>query len=405
MRKINCLKRIFVLLIVASLALPSLTFWIKDSGEGGEFSKLRPQEPNSFAVAAINIKETPLLKGFEMGIYQKMFPVWFSDYFISGFFKRLKSSMFYLANFKRFFLPSVIRLNSYKNRIIEVARHNQYKLTIDEHKAAYGSGDEGLEQISQMAEKLKYVQLEINKRGKSFLLISGYSGWREVYGGKISPYYRFFDNYYQDESDKTREVFNDFLNKAGINYFNTHPFLANIAKTTGLDTVSYYDSHWNRYGAGLVVIESLKRLKSLYKTAWELPQVKSVEISMTPTYMETDGLRRTQMFGSVQNSFMQKRLSFPYIVYEAPKKKNGAKVVLLGDSFTETYEMQLKASQFTDAKNIEKYRAYGNIKTDIDKIVSQNDIIVVIYVEVDFYDRRLKRVVDVFYDYLKANEK
>jgi hypothetical protein len=342
-----------------------------------------------------------------MGIYQKNLTAWFSNYFyFRGFFIRLKSSLYYLANFKRFFLPSNIRLDSYKNRIIEEAGHNQYKRTIDEHKRAYGVGSKNLVQISQMAEKLKYVQQELSKRGKSFLLISGYSGWQEVYGDKISPYYRFFYNYYQDDSDKMRAVFNDFLNKAGINYFNSHPFLANIAKTTGIDTVSYYDSHWNRYGAGLALIETLKYIKSLYKSDWELPQVKSVEISTTPIAMETECLRRVRMFIAVQNGFMQKKLSFPYIVYETPKKKNGVKVAVLGDSFTSTYEIQLKDSKFTDAKNIKKYHNRdSDIKTDIAKIISQNDIIIVIFVESTFYGYRLKYVVDVFYDYLKANEK
>jgi hypothetical protein len=402
-KKLGFYKRIFVFLIIILLTFPSLTFWIGDGGD----SKLLPQEPNSFAVAASNITKPPLLKGYEMGKYQDYLTDWFNDYFyFRGFFIRLKSSLYYLANFKRFFLPSVVHLGSFKNRIVEVDDQTGYKMTIDRHKLAYGVGSKNLEQISQMTEKLKYVQQEINKRDKSFLIISGYSGWREVYGDKNSPYYRFFDNYYQDESDKIRMVFNDFLNKAGINYFNSHPFLANIAKATGIDTVSYYDSHWNRYGAGRVVVETLKYIKSIYKTDWELPQVKSVEISTTPINIETEGLSRTQMFVSVQNSFMQKKLSFPYIVYETPKKKNGAKVVLLGDSFTVPYEMQLKDSQFTDEQNIEKYHNNDSaIKTDIDKIISQNDIIIVIFVEPSFYSARLKNVVNVFYDYLKANEK
>jgi hypothetical protein len=287
-----------------------------------------------------------------------------------------------------------------------VEDHNQYKLIIDEHKVAYGVGSKNLAEISQMAEKLKYVQQEINKKGKSFLLISGYSGWREVYGDKISPYYRFFDNYYQDDSDKMRALFNDFLNKAGINYFNSHPFLANIAKTTGIDTVSFYDGHWNRYGAGLAVIESLKYLKTEYRTTWDLPQIKSVGISTTPIVMETECLRGAQMFLSLENGFMQKRLSFPYIIYEAPKKKNSVKVAVLGDSFTSTYEIQLKDSQFTDDKNIKLYyNRDSDIKTDIAKIISQNDIIIVIFAESTFYGYRLKYVVDIFYDYLKANEK
>jgi hypothetical protein len=196
------------------------------------------------------------------------------------------------------------------------------------------------------------------------------------------------------------------LNKYGIHFFDSQTFLEKNLRLTGIEPVSFYDGHWNRYGAGLVVIESLKYLKSIYKTDWELPQIKSVEISTTPIAMETECLRRVQMFISVQNGFMQEKLSFPYIVYEAPKEKNGVKVAVLGDSFTSTYEMQLKDSQFTDAKNIKKYHNNDRaIKTDIAKIINQNDIIIVIFVEPIFYGYRLKEVVNVFYDYLKANEK
>jgi hypothetical protein len=178
--------------------------------------------------------------------------------------------------------------------------------------------------------------------------------------------------------------------------------LANIAKTTVLDTVSYYDSHWNRYGAGLAVIESLKYLKTEYRTDWELPQVKSVEISTIPTYMEIEGLFRIQLFHSLADSFFKDHRSFPYIVYETPRKQNVLKVILLGDSFTDQYQEQLKASQFTDEQNIEKYRNYENIKTDIAKIISQNDIIIVMFVEPNFYSDRLKNVVDVFYEHLNG---
>ncbi|MDR2772744.1 MAG: hypothetical protein LBB93_04685 [Elusimicrobiota bacterium] len=315
---------------------------------------------------------------------------------------KIKHSIYYLANFKMFFSVSDIRLLSYKNRIVEIAGHNSYWDIIEEHKAAYGTGSKELFEISQTVEKLKCVQQEINKRGKSFLVVSGYSGWQEVYGDKISPYYRYFENFYQDDADKMRTMFNDFLKKADINYFNSHLFLENVAKTTALDTVSFYDSHWNRYGAGLVMIETLTYLKTVYKTNWELPQIKSIEISSTPSFDEVMGLKLVRLFQPLENSFMQKERNFPYIVYEIPMKENGTKVALLGDSFTWQYETQLKTSRFTDAKNISLYaHREEDIRADIDKIIDTNDVIIVIYIESNFYGQTFKNIVDVFYNHLQ----
>ncbi|MDR2771926.1 MAG: hypothetical protein LBB93_00450 [Elusimicrobiota bacterium] len=349
------------------------------------------------------IKRPPLLEGFELGIYQKDLTAWFNNYFyFRGFFIRLKSSLYYLANFKRFFVLSALRLLSYKNRVIDSPSHNSDKWILDSYTRAYGAGDKGLKKIDLTAKKLKYVQQELNKRGKKILFVSAYSGWKKVYGHKINPYYRYFEYYYKNDADKMRETYNGFLKKNDINYFNAQDFLENDVQLNGIETVSFYDAHWNRYGAGIAVIETLKYLKTRYKTDWEIPKIKLVEISSTSDLYEVYALNNLKLFHSLENAFMQKKLEFPYIVYEASKKENQTKIVVLGDSFVEQYVKQLKASHFISDKNVTQYYNQEiEIKADIKKIIDDNDIIIIIYVQKSFYGGRFEQMLNGVYDYLK----
>ncbi|MDR2773087.1 MAG: hypothetical protein LBB93_06455, partial [Elusimicrobiota bacterium] len=244
--------------------------------------------------------------------------------------------------------------------------------------------------------KLKYVQQELNKRGKKILYVSASSGWKKVYGHKISPYYRYFEDYYENDADKMRETFNGSLKKNDINYFNAQDFLENDVLLNGIKTVSFYDSHWNRYGAGIAVIETLKYLKTRYKTDWEIPQIKSVEVSTAPD----GGIGWANLFYSVENNFTKKGWDFPSIVYEQQKKEEQTKIAVLGDSFIEQYVKQLKASRFVNDKNVIQYTNKDiDIKADIKKIIDDNDIIIIIYVQSDFYGGRFEQMLNWFYDY------
>jgi hypothetical protein len=340
-----------------------------------------------------NFKKPPLLEGYEMGKYQEYLTDWFNDYFyFRGFFIRLKSSLYYLANFKKFSLLANIRVLSYKNRIVgvalqEISIFNRYRtsgkvLTI---------------------EKLKYVQQELHKRNKKILFVLPHTSIN-VYGTgvEVAPYYQYFTNYYRANIIEMLENYDEIFTKEGINYFDARAFFAGHPELTKIGTVSHYDYHWNRYGAGLVVIETLKYLKTRYKTDWEIPKIKSVEISSTSDLYEVYSLNRLNLFLSLENAFMQKKLEFPYIVYEAPKKENQTKIVVLGDSFTMPYVDQLKASKFTNEENITNYEnADDEIKSSTKQIIDNNDIIIIIYVQDNFYSGRFEQTLDGFYDYLK----
>jgi hypothetical protein len=298
---------------------------------------------------------------------------------------------------------------SYKNRIVGNFGYNSYADIINGHSRAYGEGNKKLEQINLTIQKLKYVQRELNKRDKKFLCISAYSYW-EIHGDKVSRYYRYFGGYHRGEVNQMMETYNDLLKMNKINYFDSHTFLENNIQLRGIETASYYDKHWNRYGAGLVMIESLKYLKTKYKTNWDIPQVKSVEVSTTPVYEDIALIGGANLFDSLKNSFMRKRLSFPYIVYEIPKKEELTKIVIIGDSFTRSFEDQLIKSKFTNKKNIASYsnkdtRGNTELFDNIKKVIEGNDIIIIIYVESSFYSSRFKTIVDTFYSYLKTNEK
>ncbi|MDR2771925.1 MAG: hypothetical protein LBB93_00445, partial [Elusimicrobiota bacterium] len=371
MRKINCLKRIFVLLILIALTIPSLSAW---TGGGGEISFLK--EPQSFRVNVDPIKRPKLFKEFETGRFQTEWTYWFNNYFyLRGFFVRLKSSLFYLANFKRFFLPSDIRLISQKNGIVDA----------DYHRVAYVGTSQEIEDIGLTIKKLAYVQKELNEMGKEFVCVLAYlSDWGEY---KINPLYRYFENYQKEAIHKATEVYERFLQEDKINYFDAQPFLENNRRVQTIEPVSFYDAHWNRYGAGLAVIETLKYLNTVYKTNYELPQIKSVEISTTPDsyeYLgETYALRKVNLFLSLENAFILKRPEFPYIVYGSPSKKSPQKIVVIGDSFARQFGIQLISSKFADEKNIELYvnkdRYDNEFKRDIKTIVDSNNVIIIVY--------------------------
>jgi hypothetical protein len=336
-----------------------------------------------------------------MGGYQKDLTAWFNNYFyFRGFFIRLKSSLYYLANFKRFFVLSDIRLLSYKNRIVGALTHSLYQNLLPIFNR-YKRGGKVL-----TIEKLKYVQQELHKRNKKILFVLPHTSINAYGTGvEVAPYYQYFTNYYRADIIEMLEAYDEIFTKEGINYFDTRAFFADHPELTKIGTVSRYDLHWNRYGAGIAVIETLKYLKTRYKTDWEIPQIKSVEISTVPDLArggDSGGIRGENLFYSIENNFMQKEWGFPSIVYEQPKKEEQTKIAVLGDSFVLQYVKQLKASRFISDKNVTQYSNQDiEIKADIKKIIDDNDIIIIIYLQNSFYGGRFERMLDGFYDYLK----
>jgi hypothetical protein len=324
-----------------------------------------------------------------MGQYQKDLTVWFNNYFyFRGFSVRLKNSLFYLVNFKRFLYFSNLKLISYKNRIISGEFQQSYygaigiKLQIDE-------------------EKTKKVQEELNRRGKKFLIIPEYVPWDDSFGDKVSPYYRYFDLYHKASVIEILETLDNLLKSGGINYFNVYALLTNTMNKTGIEPVSFYDYHWNRYGAGLAMIASLEYLKSIYKTDWDIPKIKSIEFSKTPRDSETVLPDRASLFSSLAESFMSNHLSFPYIVYDEQSKTEQTKVAFLGDSFVRAYRDQMIAAKFIDEKNITTYSNKDEKdKKEIKKIIDENDVLIIIYGRLFYSSERPANLINTFYDCL-----
>jgi hypothetical protein len=342
-----------------------------------------------------------------MGVYQKDLTAWFSDYFyFRGFFIRLKSSLYYLANFKRFFiLTGPRRLFSYKNRIVSTSYYSPYEV-LRHHKSN--------KDIETIAEKLKFVQEELGKRGKKFLCIEAVLplelqamiNSKLSKDDKIAQYYMLFEDYYKSDADKVMNTYKDLFDKYGINYFDANAFLRKDFQSTGINPISFYDSHWNRYGAGLVVIETLKYLKSIYKTDWDLPQIKLVEFSSSEADYETLAIRGTFLFSSLIEAFMPNRARFPYIVYGVPKNTDNHRITVLGDSFAGTYATQLIASKFSDKNSAKRYlNNEREVRENVKKIINDADIIIIVYTGNPFFGSRLEVMTNIFYYYLKTDEK
>jgi hypothetical protein len=377
--------KLFISLTIILLTIPSLSFWLREGGE----NSILPQEPEIFDVGVeVPSKKPALLKGYEMGQYQKDLTAWFNNYFyFRNFSIRLKNSLFYLANFKRFFYLSGFKLLSYKNRIVGNAFQQSYYNR---------SGGNPMFDV----EKIKKVQRELNRRGKKFLLISEYVSWDDAFGEKISPYYRYFDVYYKAPAIKILETCDSLLRRGGINYFNAYVLLKNNMDKTGIEPVSFYDNHWNRYGAGLAMIASLEYLKTQYKTDWGIPKIKSIEFSKTPRGPETVLLNRVRLFRSLTESFKSDDVRFPYIVYGGQRKTEQIKVALLGDSYLLAYTNEIKASNFIDEKNITTYfNEDEKDKKEIKRIIDENDVLIIIYGR-EFYSSRSANLINMIYDCL-----
>jgi hypothetical protein len=255
-------------------------------------------------------------------------------------------------------------------------------------------------------EKLKYVQQELHKRNKKILFVLPHTSINAYGAGvEVATYYQYFTNYYRADIIEMLEAYDEIFTKEEINYFDTRVFFADHPELTKIGAVSHYDIHWNRYGAGIAVIETLKYLKMRYKTDWEIPQVKSVEISTIPDlgpWGDIGGIRSMNLFYLAENNFIKKEWRFPCIVYEQTKKEEQTKIAVLGDSFVAQYVRQLKASHFISDKNVIQYsNQESDIKADIKKIIDDNDIIIIIYSQGGFYGGRFERMLNWFYDYLK----
>jgi hypothetical protein len=366
------LQKIFIALI---LFLPFLAFsGIKEKTHFYHYDEAKVVKPN-----------------FDVGNYldksfQHQYEGWFKQYmFGRKAMILLKNTAFYFANLKAFVLnPNYILYD--KSRIIGVRSYTPAKLNVTYKNFIEQDHDETFN-------KLLFVQKEFEKRGKAFMFILAPNSNR-FFNDKKDKYFKIFDDY---SKTNIYPFYASNLEKLGINYFDTQTFFTKVYKADSFTPISFYDVHWNRYGAGLVMIETLKMLKEKYKTKWDIPEISEIRYSNKSDSYERESADRLNMFFKYEI----KDYEFPYIVYKKQKSPSKVKVALLGDSMDKTYGDQLIDSGFSN--DVMSFENMGINDEGIKKILADREIVIIIFTEVNLVSPAISSMINNLYTYLKNN--
>ncbi|MDR1952488.1 MAG: hypothetical protein LBQ37_03120 [Elusimicrobiota bacterium] len=368
MRKTLFAKKIFIFLVLFFLSVPAFILFGTN-----DFWKL-------YAPEADREKPESLFKGYERGEFQKSFESWFARYFVGrNFLIRFRNTSYFLGNFRYFvFMNENLYITMLKGKVV----YPMYLL----------GNDPGQE----LFDKMYFIQKEMEKRGKKFLFVMAPNTARLSFNNQLQfPYQKYFRLFSKLEIDTYKES-RIYLDKIGINYFDAQEYFESLIEKGDLNTVSPYDAHWTRYGAGLAVVKSLNVLKTKYRTNWNIPKIISVSFSTT-TSNDRDALDRMNIF----NTFNFEHNEFPISIYEKLSKNNTNRLnfVVLGDSFGIDYSNELIESKIASEENI--FIHLWSAPNNTEKIISA-DVIILIFTEYNMYRELSKQIVDYLYNYFKT---
>ncbi|MDR3111893.1 MAG: hypothetical protein LBU55_01805 [Elusimicrobiota bacterium] len=333
--------------------------------------------------------------------FQQQYETWYArSFFGSNFFLKLKNSVYYLCNLGYFIYPQGIL--DYRNTII----YGNNLFT----KRGYLNYENNFntQELDKIFSKLEYVQNSLEKIGKKFIFVIA----PNVIWANADREYEYV-RYFNSKDEVFCKAYFQYFDKHKINYFNAQSIVKKLSDKE-LPFFLNTNSHWNSFGAGLTVIESLKYAKEKYKTDWDIAQIKEINYSTTTAagsfINETQEL--TPAFFDIAKSEKQ-----PYITYKTTKTNNIV-VSMLGDSFVRDFYIQIVKSNFATERKIFKYenvwnaiRDYGKTKPlpsmlDVQTIVNSSDLIIFLFLEPIFPAESSQNTmvsnglyVEAFYDY------
>jgi hypothetical protein len=378
--KNNIYKKLFIFFVLIVLSIPIITL------SGGE------DFMNLYGYRSNEKKPEVLFKNYEKGEFQKFYEVWFNNNFYGrNFLIKLKNTLYYWANFRYFVINNNYFIS--KDRVVGTKVHLNAFLS-----ESYRKSDK--ENIKEVFPKLLYVQQELEKSGKQVIFIMAPNGIR-FFRDKQYEYLKYFNDYNTIDG---YQIYTEYLKKYKINYFDAQSFLSALMSENNIYPSSYLDLHWNRYGAGMVMIETLKELKNRYHSNWNIPEIESIEYSSKPMSYEDESSRRINLL----YPYTIEGYKFPYLVYKKiNNNKTSIRVTLFGDSYCATFYDQILDSGFTDENSLTSFensdigdnseKAYKKI----DEILKNTDIVIIIYTEYNFFSLRINALTDSFYNYFK----
>lgn len=186
-------------------------------------------------------------------------------------------------------------------------------------------GDEVVNEgaIKLKIEKAKYVQRELEKRGKHLLIL--------LVPGKASFYPEYIPDRYLPERKKTTyyDLYSQYLPSSGLNYIDLKGYFLKLKNKTPFPLYPKQGVHWSNYGACLAMDSIVNYIK--YDLKINLPTVSFKEVEAPVMWRDTDYDIATGM--NLMFAIPHNQMGYPKVVFESDSNKIKPNVLTIGDSY------------------------------------------------------------------------
>ncbi|CAN5361862.1 sugar O-acetyltransferase [soil metagenome] len=186
-------------------------------------------------------------------------------------------------------------------------------------------GNDGVNEgaIQLKIERAKFVQQELEKRGKHLLIL--------FVPGKASFYPEYIPSHYHPENKKTTnyDVYSKLLPKSGLHYIDLKGYFLKMKDTSPYPLYPKQGTHWSNYGATLAMDSIINYIKYDFKI--NVPTMSIKEIETPDTLRDTDYDIGTGM--NLMFKIPHSQMGYAKINFESDSGKTRPNVLTIGDSY------------------------------------------------------------------------
>jgi hypothetical protein len=247
--------------------------------------------------------------------------------------------------------------------------------------------------------KTKYVQEELEKRGKHLLVI--------LAPGKASFYKEFIPERFHPEKKRLTnyKLVSGMLNELNIDHIDFNGYFLAQKYKSPYPLYPKQGIHWSTYGAAIAMDSVLKYLR--IREGIDLPQMKIRKVEWSDKLKDSD-----YDIGSGMNLIFQlpfDTMAYPEIEFEPDTHKFRPRVLTIGDSYywqlvwLGLHHYSFKESDFWYYNKMD-YNDNGSQRpisgADVPAAINEKDLIIIIQTEA-FYSDIGMGFIDSAYEYLK----
>ena len=248
---------------------------------------------------------------------------WFSGDFQTKFDKGIEQNIGLRNSFVR--LNNKINYSLFKVVSAKSVIIGKEKYLLGEDYIQSYLGNDGVNEgaIKLKIEKAKYVQRELEKRGKHLLIL--------FVPGKGSFFPEYIPDRYHPENKRTTnyEIYSKLLPQSGLHYIDLKGYFLKLKNKTPYPLYPKQGIHWSNYGATIAMDSIINYIKYDFKI--DLPTMSITEIEAPDTLRDTDydlGSGMNLVFKLPHN-----QMGYPKIKFDADTNKVRPNVLTIGDSY------------------------------------------------------------------------